>query len=546
MRVFPDYRQADYVTFENQNIRHMKKGLIFIVTFFIFSFAFGQNQNISEGVVFDGEPYLCVNSQNLQQITVVWMGYIPYVTKIVLKLRMSSDGGQTWSDKVYIPHVNPDYGSADPSLAYDNSGNLFLSYIDFDKVTDAGAVYVRKSTDNGLTWGEATEVININSDGDQHPVDRPWISIDRSGGTYDGNIYVTSMPPNIFGPIPPPYHPYFIKSVDTGNSFEPYRYLDTLNWFAGSYIQQPMPTHCVSSDGTFYAVYPSYVYSQNPLAQFIIASSEDAGNSFTYHSVFSSAEGITDTLVKAGYLLRSDPVNSEHLAFFYLGLTYGDIDVFLRESYDKGITWSDEIRLNDDPVENNRIQDLLWADFNIDGDLIVSWRDRRNGTDTTYETASEIWGTYRKHNASGFSENFEISDALVPYDTILAYNGNDFMCTKLVNDTLYSVWGDTRNGKLNIWFAKKTIDGTILSLKQLSSEEMPKIEIFPNPFVFEINIKAKDVREVVIFNQEGRQIFASQNYLNKIKLNFLPPGSYYIKIITSAGSYLRKIIKTSD
>ncbi|RLD51473.1 MAG: hypothetical protein DRI94_05975, partial [Bacteroidetes bacterium] len=331
-----------------------------------------------------------------------------------------------------------------------------------------------------------------------------------------------------------------------GADFETWHYLDTLNWLAGSYIPQPMPTNCVSADGTFYAVYPSYVYSQNPLAQFIIASSEYAGNNFAYHTVFSSAEGITDTLVKAGYLLRSDPVNSEHLVFFYLGLTYGDIDVFMRESYDKGVTWSDEIRLNDDPVGNKRIQDLLWADFDIDGDLIVSWRDRRNGTDTTYETASEIWGTFRKKNTSDFTDNFKISDEIVAYDTILASSGNDFMCIKLVNDTLNAVWGDTRNGKLNIWFEQKTIDGTILNVKQLSSEEIPKIEIFPNPFVFEINIKAKDIRRVVIFNQEGQQIFVSQNYLNKIKLNFLPPGSYYIKIITSSGNYTEKIIKTSD
>jgi len=504
--------------------------LIFLV-FFILS-SFGQNQNISEGIIFDGEPYLAVNLQNSQQITVVWMGYIPYVTKVALKIRVSSDGGQTWSDKIYIPHVNSDYGSADPALAYDNSCNLFLSYIDFDKVTIAGAVYVRKSTDNGLTWDEPAEVINVNSDGVQHPVDRPWISIDRSGGNNNGNIYITSMPPKIFGYIPPPYHPYFIKSVDEGQTFESWRYLDTINWLAGSIIIQPMPTHCVSSDGTFYAVYPSYVYSQNPLAQFIIASSEDAGNSFSYHTV---------------YLLRSNPVNPEHLAFFYLGETYGDIDVFMRESFDKGVSWSEEIRLNDDPVGNNKIQDLLWADFDTDGDLIVTWRDRRNGTDTTYETASEIWGTFRKQNSYDFTDNFRISEDTVQYDTILAYSGNDFMCTELVNDTLYSVWGDTRNGKLNIWFARKAIDGTILSLKQLSSEEFPEIEIFPNPFVSELNIKAEGIKKIKVYTLKGQEVYASKNKYNEevniINLNFLPSGIYYIKVTTTSGDYTRKIVK---
>ncbi len=512
---------------------------MFLLLMFVFSY--GQDQNISNGTIFEGEPYIAVDPVNTQHLVVAWMGYFPF-TKTSIKTKVSFDGGQTWSSLNYIPHTNTAYGSADPSLAFDNSGNVFLSFIDFDKDTQEGAVFIVKSTDGGLTWENPTEVINANTD-TQKPVDRPWISIDNSGGTYDGTIYVTSMPPKVFGYLPPPYHPYFIKSTNGGQSFETWRYLDTVNWLAGNVIPQPMPTNCVSSDGTFYAVYPSYVYSQNPLAQFIIASSEDAGNSFAYHSVFSSAEGITDTLVKAGYLIRSDPSDPQHLAFFYLSVTYGDIDVYMRESYDKGVTWSKEIRLNDDPVENNKIQDLLWADFDTDGDLIVTWRDRRNGTDTTYTTASEIWGTLRKNGQSDFSDNFTISDTLVPYDTILAFAGNDFMCSKLINDTLNAVWGDTRNGKLNIWFKQFAVDGTLLNIKKISSEDIPKNKIYPNPFTSVINIKIRDVKKIIIYNQKEKQVFATQNQSKKINLDFLPSGIYFIKVISNSEIYQQKIIK---
>jgi len=512
--------------------------------------SFGQNQNISEGIVFDGEPYLAINPQNSQQITVVWMGYIPFVTKVILKLRVSSDGGQTWSEKIYIPHTNSEYSSADPSLAYDNSGNLFLSYIDYDKEADTGAVYVRKSTDNGLSWEEPVEVINVNSDGEQHPVDRPWISVDCSGTINEGNIYITTMPPTVFGYLPPPYHPYFIKSVDGGQSFETWRYLDSVNWLAGSVIAQPMPTNCVSSDGTFYAVSPSYVYSQNTLAQFIIASSEDAGNSFAYHSVFSSSDVVADSLVKAGYLILANPINAEHLTFFYLRTLHGDIDVFMRESFDKGVSWSDEIRLNDDPVGNNKVQDLLWADFDTDGDLVVSWRDRRNGTDTTYETASEIWGTTRKHNSSNFSDNFKISEDTVQYDTILAYSGNDFMCTKMANDTLNSVWGDTRNGKLNIWFARKTIDGTTVSVKKICSEFIPKIYVYPNPCINKVFIEGCKINKLTFYNETGQIVYVKKNSqkknIVKTDISNFPDGVYYIKINTENQSFTKKIIKQSN
>jgi len=522
--------------------------LIFLIFFFLSSF--GQNQNISEGIIFDGEPYIAINPQNSQQITIVWMGYIPFSSKVILKLRVSSDGGQTWSDKIYIPHVNSEYSSADPSLAYDNSGNLFLSYIDYDKETVTGAIYVRKSTDNGLTWNEPIEVINVNSDGEHHPVDRPWISIDRTSSSNDGNIYITSMPPTVFGYLPPPYHPYFIKSVDGGQSFETWQYLDTINWLAGLIIQQPMPTNCVSSDGTFYAVYPSYVYSQNPLAQFIIASTEDAGNSFAYHTIFASSDVVADSLVKAGYLILANPINAEHLTFFYLSTLHGDIDVFMRESFDKGVSWSNEIRLNDDVIGNNKVQDLLWADFNDIGDLIVTWRDRRNGIDTTYETASEIWGTIRKHNSSNFSENFKISEDTVQYDTILAYSGNDFMCTKLIRDTLNSVWGDTRNGKLNIWFARKTVDGNTISVKQICSEFIPKIYIYPNPCIDEVFIEGHKVNKLTFYNEIGQIVYINKNIpkstVIKTNIHNFPDGIYYVKIDTEYQSFTKKIIKHSN
>ena len=218
----------------------VKKILLFIFLFCLFLNSFGQDQNISEGNIFDGEPYIAVNPENSQHLVVAWMGYFPY-TKVYIKTKVSFDGGQSWSSLNYIPHTNASYGSADPSLAFDNSGNIFLSFIDYNKNTQEGAVFVTKSTDGGLTWGAPTEVINANSD-IQKPIDRPWISIDNSGGTYDGTIYVTSMPPAVFGYLPPPYHPYFIKSTNGGQSFETWRYLDTLNWLAGNVIPQPMPT----------------------------------------------------------------------------------------------------------------------------------------------------------------------------------------------------------------------------------------------------------------------------------------------------------------
>lgn len=513
---------------------------------FLVSNLFGQNQNISNAYVFDGEPYLSINPLNPQNMVVAWMGYV-INNNICIKTKTTFDAGHTWSTTHYIPHVNPAYGSADPSLAFDNSGNVFLSYIDYDTGIDSGAVYVVKSSDGGLTWGSPVEVINAHSDTGKYPIDRPWISVDCSGGFNAGNIYITTMPPNVFGPLSPPYHPYFIVSTDNGNTFNSWQYLDTINWLSGNIIQQPMATNCVSPNGIFHAIYPSYMPSQSLYARYIIASSADAGNSFTYHTVLNSTQGISDTLAKKGYLLCSDHSDANHLVFVYLDIPYGDIDVFLKESFDGGVTWSNAVRVNDDPVANNRMQDLVWASFDNDGDLVVSWRDRRNGTDSTYTTASEIWAAVRCKDSTNFSSNFRISDCTVPYDSILAYSGNDFMCIKLDNDTLNAVWGDTRTGKLNIWFQRMDINGIILSRQQISSDNIPGIKIYPNPAKSNIIISGKQLVKVCIFNQSGKIVSVYQN-LNEVKklivnLNHFSRGEYFVQVTSSNSVITKKIIK---
>ena len=511
------------------------------------SVLFSQNQNISNGFVFDGEPYIAINPNNSQHLVVAWMGY-KFNNIIVINTRVSFDAGATWSTKNSIPHTVSGYQSADPSMAFDNNGNLFLCFIDYTPNPASGAVYVSKSTDGGLNWGVPVEVINVNSDPGKQPVDRPWMVIDNSGGIHDGNIYITTMNPNVFGPVSPPYNPYFIKSTNGGASFQPWRYLDTTNWLAGNAIPQPMPTPTVSSNGAFHAIYPSYVNSQNFLPQFIIASSNSAGNSFTYNSVFQSANTNNDTLPKKGYLLISNPADNNHLAFIHPNFDNGDIDVYLTESMDAGATWSSPYRVNDDPIANNRMQDLIWADFDNDGDLIIAWRDRRNSNDSTYKTRSEIYAAYRKKDSTNFSANFPLSDSSISYNSILENNGNDFMCIKLINDTAYAVWGDTRNNYLNIWFQQIDLVNGNVSTKDLANDIKP-ISFYPNPTesTLNFNLGLNDLNEAFIYilNANGSIILETsiKTSKNSINLSHLSAGIYFIKFSNKEGAWTKKFIK---
>ena len=495
-----------------------------------------QNQNLSGGLVFDGEPYIAINPQNPQHMVVAWMGYV-FQQRICIKTRISSDGGKNWNSAVTIPHVDENYTSADPSLAFDGEGNLFISYIDHNDET-AGAVFTRKSADGGLSWGEAVPVIYFDSDPGKLPIDRPWISIDRSNGPNHGTIYITTM--NAKGADGPPYHPYLTTSTDQGATFGQWRTVDSTGWLSGSLISRPMPAPAVSSSGTFHCVYPSYVLSQGILPCYILASSSNAGIGFSYRNVLSApgSVAVTDTSAKKGYLLRANPANPDELAFLHLSNEYGDSDVICRISLDEGETWNDGTRVNDDNPGNGRMQDLVWAAYDQDGDLAVTWRDRRNAPDTGYAASYEFYGAVKLKNSDTFSPNFRISDLQVPFDDLLFSNGNDFMCCEMQNDTITVVWGDTRNGKLNIWLQRSKTDGTLLSSQKLSEEKLPEFSVIQSGDNTLI-IRSSRIRSCSLYSAKGELVHrqSPKNPADEILLDTqsLPSGLYVITAFTAYG-----------
>lgn len=506
-----------------------------------------KNQNLSNGNIFEGEPFLSINPNNSQHLVVAWMGF-DFPDRIAIFTRTSFDGGKTWLQKVKIPHENLVFSSADPCMDFDSDGNIYLVYIDFlrpAEITQSGKLLIRKSTDGGLTWEESITIMDVNSDPGKKALDRPWIAVDKSGNENSSTIYVTSM--NAKGVVTPPFNPYVHISYDGGNTWQPWQYLDTTNWLSGNIIKQPMPTPTVSANGTFSAIYPSWVFSQSLFARYIHVSSSDGGKTFEYHPVFNVNSPPQDTVSKHGYLLINNPADENHLAFFYFAKTHGDTDVFMRESFDLGKSWSTAIRVNDDVIGNNRLQDLVWADFNKNGDIAVTWRDRRNATDSTFFTSSEIWGTIRLKNTENFSTNFKISDELVPYDTILgAASGNDFMSCSMVEDTLYAVWGSNQDGTLDIWFQKiQTKNGIPTSIKYFRELNQSSISIFPNPAKKTITICGEKIQTVWLYSAQGKLVMKKKTNSDSpiLDISNQPKGTYFLRIKSESDTHQQRFIK---
>ncbi len=433
--------------------------LLLVVMMLSWNNAQSQNKNISQGVLFNGEPNLVVNPSDPQHLVVSWMGVAPPdYSSLHIRTKVSFDGGTTWGHLTDHPHPCTNCTSADPTMAFHKQGMLYLVYIDYISSTcNTGGIYIRSSEDGGQSWSTPMKAWDVNEISGEYPIDRPWLVVDNSGQPSSETLYLTTMPATRCGAAPP-NEPYLKVSSDSGQTWSNYDPIDTPGYEVGN-IPQPMASPAVTSNGAFFAVYPSYKISQSPYARNLWARSDDKGSSFSQRGV--AVDSLTgnnlDTLSKKGTPLIACPGDSNKMAFLWPGGKHGDQDIFATTTSDGGQTWSGHQRVNDDPKNNGKVQDLAWGSYNEDGDLVVTWRDRRDASGSGYEQDYKIYGAISTDNGQTFGPNFEISDTQAPYDTILEEAGNDFMDCALIGDTLHSVWGDTRGGELEIYYDRRTV-----------------------------------------------------------------------------------------
>ena len=123
---------------------------------------FAQNINLSGGLIFEGEPFIALNPNDNQHLVVAWMGF-KLGEKVVIKTKVSFNGGQTWSAISSLPHLIPTNNSADPSVRFDNNGNVFVCFVDYDNENFLnGSIVVVRSSNGGISWQTPVEALNIN------------------------------------------------------------------------------------------------------------------------------------------------------------------------------------------------------------------------------------------------------------------------------------------------------------------------------------------------------------------------------------------------
>lgn len=394
---------------------------------------------------------------------------------------VSRNGGQTWTSTTSIPN-----SYSDPACVIDLTGRIYVNYIGygFDAANDSAIVKgqnIAFSDDFGITWSYS--VIGLS-----HRLgflaDKNHLWVDNSSTSlYKGRLYCAWMDYNYdsLGPLNPTGHQHimFTSSSDKGLTWLPH-YNITLNFNTG-YSNQGVNIQ-TGPNGEIYlcwAIYDDLPYCVNippkdPVcflpdenaigfaAHFIGGKlppimPNGAGMNWIVKRAINNIKGIRSGI--STFRVNSFPVmavnqNNGNIYIVWTnqgvpGNNNGDADIYFIRSTDRGNTWGTPVRVNQDPINNQKKQFFPWITFDkFSGYIAVIFYDHRNNV-----TNAGKWETYVaiSKDEGNTWEDFPVSDAsfdLQPIPGILGNYAGDYIGISMSNFKVYPVWSDARTGRM--------------------------------------------------------------------------------------------------
>jgi hypothetical protein len=388
------------------------------------------------------EPGIALDPRDRARIVAVFQG--PAVGAF------SADSGRTFAPAGRIAPT--DWRSAgDVSVAFDDKGNAYVSYLVFDKLgspsywrhgAGRNGIYVRRSPDGGKSWDSTAVPVRVwytGSEPDLQYEDMPRIFADNAPASpYHGSLYMGWIEWQLDKSII-----LFSRSTDQGRSWsKPIRISTQAGYPRDDNGDVVGFIGTVGADGTIYAVW-------NWRTTITLAVSHDGGRTFTpsrpvvdvgppYFGGTGAVPGIGRVFgfPQVGVEWARGP-NAVRLYVCWSDYRNGDIDVFVASSGDKGRTWSSPVRVNSDSLHDGRDQFLQWMTVDpVTGDVYVQFYDR--GSDPANRLTSMTLA--RSTDGGRTFTSYAWSDA--PFEGRGAFLG-DYTWLTAYGGRVYGVWAET-------------------------------------------------------------------------------------------------------
>lgn len=459
---------------------------------------------------------------------------------------VSEDGGITWrgSDTCKGEYIN--FHGGDPAIAIDKNGRFILTRLGRSPFV---GLYVHYSTDMGRTWSFQNTI-------NDHDLERAALASDVSPiSPYYGRTY------SVWVRFNPPYALYFSFSDDGG-----------VTWSQPRQINNPTQ-RCAGGDlvigknGEVYITW-AVVAPTSPYAeQFIgFARSTNGGTTWQVYERAFQVNGIQGMLTQKQNIrvnglprIAIDKSGGERDGWIYIitnqknfGAAGTDPDIILHKSTNGGVDWIGPIRVNQDELNNGKIQYFPAVTIDKFGGInIIYYDDRLTTPDST--------GVFLSRSVDGGNtfRDFQISDQNFKPIAIgglgQGYQG-DLIALSSVDNFLIPIWMDNRTGNYQLWTTRIDINRLVsVDDKTTVIENFNLEQNYPNPFnsrtLIRFSIPRPSNITLDIYNLLGQKVsplienkyFEKGIYQFEFNADNLPSGIYIYRMIADNFTQTRKM-----
>jgi hypothetical protein len=272
--------------------------------------------------------------------------------------------------------------------------------------------------------------------------DKEWACADMTGGERNNYIYVTWTQFDAYDSRNPEDHSNIMFSVssDAGDSWSKAL---RINEVSGDCIDSSNTTEgavpCVGPNGEIYVSWSAHdkIYFDRSfdggitwLDADIIAASQPGGWAFDIPDIF-RCNGMPITACD----ISSSPYRGTlYINFSDIRSGKDNTDIFLIKSTDGGNTWSDALRVNDDPPESKKQQFMSWMHVDpVSGAVNIIFYDRRNFDDSRTEVVLA-----RSTDGGSTFVNTVISES--PFKPVKGVFFGDYIGINSYNDFVACIW----------------------------------------------------------------------------------------------------------
>lgn len=497
-----------------------------------FNVAPSVDEGNSQGLPAQNESSIAVNPNNPN---IVISSAVDYRDNSSSWIYISTDGGRTWENK-NLGKANGWRSSNDPSVMFDKDGTGYLVHGAFPaNGSGENGVYLNKSTDGGITWGDNIPVIEHKLPGDPltYFEDKYYIEVDNSDESpYRGDLYI---PWKRVTAADSATQIVLAKSTDKGETWlEPVNISERLSGSSeDTTFGQSFPLVSTGPEGNVYAVW-------NHGLKHSVGFNKSTDGGITWgtpstihkYNIFGTtkllSQGWRHTLkgkvrAEAYPVIKTDYSDGPNRGNVYVVWAADSIpNIYFSKSTDEGESWSVPKVIHEDTKG-----DQFWTWLGVDptnGDLAVMYLDSRNDPDNIMV---ECYVSYSSDGGETWKDR-QISD--VPSDIRNnPFDGNtfagDYSGLDFYDGVIFPSWVDMRNTVgPNGNIGDNDVYSAIIRVDQPSPVDDFKVAVVPNDPT-QLNLNWTTVWESSFGKKLNKDDFELQVYRDNALIQTLSPDS---------------------